>query len=114
MVLAIAACSAATNTGVRRSPNVITADEARETNQSTAYDVIRSQRPTWLRKRGVQSIHSSGDIVVYVDNARLGGPEVLNQINVSAIEEIRYFDAASATQRWGTGHSFGAIQVFTW
>lgn len=116
VTLLIGGCSAASSNGSggpRGSGDVITAEEVEATNRSTAYDAIRARRPAWLQRRGVQSINLQGDIVVYVDGTRAGGPEALHQIHVSAIEEVRYFDASSATQRWGTGHGFGAIQVTT-
>ena len=56
---------------------------------------------------------SAAPVVVFVDNVHLGGVETLYNIARERIKEIRYFDAADATSRWGTGFSGGAIEVIT-
>jgi hypothetical protein len=51
-------------------------------------------------------------LVVYLDNARMGGVEALRQLNTGAIESLRFMDAANATARLpGLGSSVisGAI-----
>ena len=52
-------------------------------------------------------------MVVFVDNVHIGEVESLYNIARERITEIRYFDAADATSRWGTGYSGGAIEVIT-
>lgn len=114
LAASVSACaSTGGSAGATSSRDVITAEEAVATNLTTAFDVVRARRPAWLQKRGVQSVRVSGDVVVYVDGMHMGGPSALRQVHVNAIREIRYLDAASATQRWGTGHGFGAIEVST-
>lgn len=116
LALAASVSSCASSGGTARGTStraVITAEEAAATNQTTAFDVVRVLRPSWLQKRGVQSVRVTGDVVVYVDGMHMGGPQALRQVHVNAIREIRHFDASSATQRWGTGHGFGAIAVST-
>ena len=114
LAVSVSACaSRGGNAGGTSRRDVITAEEAAATNQTSAFDVVRALRPTWLQKRGVQSVRVTGDVVVYVDGMHMGGPAALRQVHVSAIREIRHFDASSATQRWGTGHGFGAIEVST-
>jgi hypothetical protein len=49
--------------------------------------------------------------VVYLNDARLGGLASLAQIPTSSIRQLRHFNSADATSRWGTGHSAGAIVV---
>lgn len=85
---------------------------------SSAYDVVQRLQPTWLRKRA-QRINANdvqqemeGDIVVYVNASRVGGPEALRNIAAESVAEIRYLDTAQAT-RLGTGHQHGAIMVRT-
>ena len=53
-----------------------------------------------------------GDIVVYVNDVRMGGPEALQNVGAEAVVAIRYLDAAQAA-RYGTGHQHGAILVTT-
>jgi hypothetical protein len=51
------------------------------------------------------------DLVVYLNDNRLGGTDQLRQLAISEISEIRYYSASEATTKWGTGHSAGAIQI---
>jgi hypothetical protein len=51
------------------------------------------------------------DVVVYVDQTRMGGPSTLAQIPITDVKEIQYLSATDATQRYGTGHGAGAIIV---
>ncbi len=69
-------------------------------------DVIRRLRPSWLRQRT-----SGDDAVVYVENLRRGGTNVLRNIAVEQLWELRYLDGSNATTRFGTGHRGGAILV---
>jgi len=78
-----------------------------------AYDLVRTLHPMWLRKRGSTSINYEGDIVVYLDNVRLGGPDALRQVETISITSIRYYDPGAANFKFGTGHEHGAIQVST-
>ena len=99
--------------------NVITAEEIAAGSGSTAYEVIQRLRPRYLRTRGAVQGSPSGstnniepvDVVVYVNDNRVGNSEQLRQISVSQIREIRYYSASEATTKWGTGHIAGAIQV---
>jgi hypothetical protein len=101
----------------RPDRNVITLPEvqaARIDNAiGNAYDLVRTLQPMWLRKRGANSIQRDGDIVVYLDNARLGGPEALRQVETISITSIRYYDPGAATFKFGSGHEHGVIQVST-
>ena len=101
----------------RTDRNVITLPEveAARTNNviDNAYELVRTLQPMWLRKRGSHSIQYEGDIVVYLDNVRLGGPEALRQVETINITSIRYYDPGAANFKFGSGHDHGAIQVST-
>jgi hypothetical protein len=111
-----------TNTDRRR---LIGRDEVAETRVSTAFDLVQALRPQWLRARGSNSLRivTRGDanwvadespIVVYQDGRLLGpGVELLRSIPHASIEQVEYFDAAEAQQRWGVGHPQGAIHVIS-
>lgn len=113
VLLAVMACAGGPGPGFpARDLDVITAEEL--TNQTgTARQVIERLRPGFLRVRGPSSIMSpdADRIVVYVDNSRMGGVEVLDQIQAMDVEEIRYLNAPDATSRYGMGHSAGAIVI---
>jgi hypothetical protein len=105
----------------RGGNNVITRQEIEGTSGSNAYEIIQRLRPIFLSKRGaVRSAPTNGtnaveavDLVVYLNNNRLGGSDQLKSISQSDIGEIRYYSASDATTKWGLGHTAGAIQVIS-
>ena len=127
-IATLAACSSgsgstsgtAGSTAIRRGgQNLITADEiaASAAGLETAFDIVQRLRPTMLRPRassfGSNNQAQQVPVVVYTDDVRLGTVENLRTIPATQVQEIRYSSATDATQRWGTNHSSGAIQVIT-
>ena len=118
MLIFLSASCAAGSQGAaepsRSSRDPITIDEIRSNPSLTnGYQVVQRFRPRWLRPRGRSSISSVAPVVVFMDNVHIGGVESLYNIAVERIAQIRFFDAADATSRWGTGFSGGAIEVIT-
>ena len=107
LVLATAGC-ASTGGGSSTSVagDVLTQEHLEEYSNQTAYQAVQRLKPTWLRRRG-------GEPEVVVDGVHRGGTEVLNQISVLEVDEIRYRDPGEATMRYGTGFPYGAIVVQT-
>lgn len=98
----------------RTSRDVITAEELATIDAQTALQAVQRLRPNFLQTRGGASMSINQgpvNVVVYVDQTRMGGPNSLSQIPVTEIREIRYLNASDATQRYGTGHGAGAIIV---
>lgn len=98
----------------RRDPNVITVEELASRPTLTARQAIEQLRPQFLRVRGTTTLGNAQtqDVIwVYVDGTRMGTVEVLNNIGVHEVREIRYLNPAEATNRYGTGHVQGAILV---
>ncbi|MFP4227918.1 MAG: hypothetical protein ACLFTE_03725 [Salinivenus sp.] len=94
------------------SENVITQEEIQEVSGiSNAYNLVRRLHPQWLEKRGRSSVSNPGDIVVYINGSRQGGPSTLEQVDVMDVENIRYLPPDEATMRHGSGHDNGAIEV---
>lgn len=109
----------------------ITAEEiARAGVNGNVYDVVYTLRRNWLNLRGLNSgnegIHavmSAADttvavggepqLVVYLDNMKLGTASELKRLPIVGVTSIRYYDPAEANYLWGTGHTHGAIQVVT-
>ncbi|MGH7664883.1 MAG: hypothetical protein ACRENI_11380 [Gemmatimonadaceae bacterium] len=118
MLPLLSACSASrasTRDVGDRNSTVITTAEMRAADAMNVYDLVRRVRPQWLRDRGPTSMTPSneGGLVVYLDNARLGGPEALREILPANVMFVQYFDPGSANYRFGTGHHHGAILVST-
>lgn len=109
----------------------ITLDEIqRSAILGSVYDLVFALRRTWLNTRGIELSETprvtllvgggaivtpatNPTLVVYLDNVRLGDQEQLRQLPVDGVLEVRFYDAAQATYRWGAGHNHGAIQVLT-
>jgi hypothetical protein len=113
LTVGLAACVSAGRAPVAGGQQrVLTLDQIERYGASNAYEAVRTLRPMWLQKRGMQSINFEGEIVVYYDNVRLGGVESLRSISTSVIRRMEFMSASTATQRWGAGHTHGAILVF--
>jgi hypothetical protein len=115
------------------NPNLISAQEISNAHAQNALDLIQSLRPRWLETRGINTNAEGGGgsasgmgatmdvnihggvspIKVYIDNTFLGDISVLRNIPNGSFSEVRYFDAAQATYRWGQGHMGGAIEFST-
>jgi hypothetical protein len=113
-LIAVTACAGGTRPGTSGpGADVLTRAELENATQPNAFEVVRHLRPHWLQVRGGGSLRGRMVKRVYLDELYLGGVEELRQINTPAIESIRYYDGPAATQRWGSGHSAGAIQIET-
>jgi hypothetical protein len=120
LLLALVGCASAPAAGgeapARRQTNLITLEEIQQHAQaSDAFEVIRALRPNWLRTRGQQSLSdpTAGQVVVYLDGTRAGGPGFLRQIAVQNMQSAQYLNAGEATSRFGTGHTGGVILIVT-
>ena len=144
-LLSMASCAPAGGGGVQQAPrtasSAITAEEIAGTNVTTAYQLVQSLRPQWVRQRGMQSLSesthtrpvgsgksASGDVtanqgsvtvpnagqpqvLVYLGNARMGDLSALRTILVADVGTIEYLEPAKASLRFGGGHSHGAIVI---
>lgn len=128
VALSCSASSGATpssSTTPRPDPDRITTSEIDSQNFRDAYDIVQQLRPVWFtrksgsstaRRIGVSTSSSAigAGLLVYLDNARLGGVEALRQLSASAIGSLQFMDAATATATLpGIGSSVvsGAIVV---
>lgn len=109
----------------------ITAEEiTRSGLNGTVYDIVYTLRRSWLNTKGLNDFtetphaftEPNGEIlvtpgepqlIVYLDNMRLGTISELHNIPAAGVLGVRYYTPAEATYRWGAGHTHGAIQVLT-
>ena len=105
-------CGARQTPGQRVDRNTITAEQIRENGYRTAFDAVEALRAPWLVIRP-DGLNTQREVLVYLDESRLGGVQTLRQINASQILLIRYIDAATAINRWGVDHGQGVIMVVT-
>jgi hypothetical protein len=103
-----------TTTTPRRDTNVITAEELATVAQGDLFLAVQQLRPTFLQTRGMTStgVGTAPEVLqVYVNGIRTGDVNALHQIQVIDVKEVRRLSATEATQRFGTGHTMGAILV---
>jgi hypothetical protein len=112
MLMSSAACGARQPGVARGDRNLITAEQIAERGFRNAYEAVETLRAPWLVYRP-DGLTPQREVQVYLDNARMGGVQALRQISAAEIASIRYFDAATAINRWGVDHSQGVIQVVT-
>jgi hypothetical protein len=112
-LILLTGCAMAGSPPSAGSRGEITRSDLDRNSINTAYEAVQRLRPQWLRLRGQQTLSGGGDLVVYLDNARMGGRESLQSISVGGVESIQFLDPSAATLRWGTGHGSGAIFIST-
>lgn len=111
--------AAAPNALRRGNSNLISEGEIQQLGGAveSAFELVERLRPTMMRSRastfGASQTGESINVVAYVDEVRLGEVTTLRSVPATQVKEIRYHSATDATQRWGTGHGSGAIQVIT-
>ena len=114
LALAHGACAGRNaNVPERSDRSIIYSAQIKEHGFINAYDAVESLRSTWLRTRGTDSFNKPTEVLVYVDDNRLGGVLTLKQVTTSQIIMIRFVDGLTASARWGLDHGQGVIQVVT-
>lgn len=89
-----------------RNRDLLTASDISSSGETNLFDVVRAMRPNWLNHRD-----SRYETIIYMDLARLGGPEAMRTIPSNSVSTMRFLDANAANARFGTtpGHPNGAI-----
>ncbi|HSJ24137.1 MAG TPA: hypothetical protein VK929_05660 [Longimicrobiales bacterium] len=85
---------------------------------ATLYEIVDRLRPRWLQVRHTMSMSGTpGQIVVFMNNSYLGGPDMLRQFQASDVIEVRYLDGPQASAQLrgydSTVHVVGAIVMVT-
>jgi len=133
LAIVMSACSGSANTAatageapapspakIRRQANLISEEELSQNNARTALMAVQQLRPEWIRGRGASSMGNASDrtvgpapVLVYLNNQKLGGLQELEGFSVNQIKSLRFINASDATNRWGTGHGGGVIEITT-
>jgi hypothetical protein len=104
---------------LRRQANVISHAEIEQIrNQArNAFEVVSRLRAQFLKNRVRGDAIGTADWgrgpQVVLDDSPYGGVETLRNIEVDAIEEIRYVSGTDAAVRYGPEYHGGAIVVLT-
>ncbi|HEU5217690.1 MAG TPA: hypothetical protein VFU23_03480 [Gemmatimonadales bacterium] len=120
----------------KRQRDVIAREEIEASAKRTGsiYEVIRGARPHFLEaprgvrssgigtgaanKEGISTRRSAGDggssaseVAVFVDNAHVGGTDMLKSILAEQVEEVRYYDPSKAESEFGMTLGAGGVIV---
>jgi hypothetical protein len=87
----------------RGDSRTITAAELATATQLNLFDYVQATRPLWLQQQA-----RSSPIVVFVDDARLGGPSTLRSVTLATVSLVRYYDASAAQQKF-SGRDLGPV-----
>lgn len=101
---------------IRRSANVVLADEIHRQGGQDLYAILRALRPAWFNVAPTRMTRGAvvvDPIVVYVDGFRTGTPRTLSDVPVSTVVQVRFYSASEAQGRFGLGNLQGAIEVTT-
>jgi hypothetical protein len=92
--------------------------EAEGSRYATAYDLVKSLRPSMLLTRSAPTPRpapgvpwQSRGVRVVLDGLDFGNIESLTTISAQTVLEIRFLSPIDATTRYGTGHMDGAIVI---
>lgn len=107
--VALASCASGGSRESSSLRDTITYEDVQDLSVSSAYEAIRRLRPRWLLSRGT----GAGEVVVFLNERRLGPVSALEGIQTSSIVTMTFIDARDATIRFGSGHSGGIISVIT-
>lgn len=98
----------------RPDRNEIARDQIQQGSFGNAYEIVQKLKGEWLRSQGAGSMRGSGSqLLVYLDDARLGGVDALRSITPESIQYIHFYNGSEATSKWGMDHASGVILVST-
>jgi len=109
----------AASSAPRHDSTVITAEDMTRVQATNLYDVVHRLHPEWLNQRTAATVGSLDqrqgaqpiDVQVFIDSQHIGTSETLKQLVVSTTSSLKYYTAAEAQTRFGTGNLNGVIQV---
>lgn len=85
LLFAVVGCATTSEPSERRDRNFISQEEIQEhqDHYSNAYDLVQALKPQWLTNR-------RGEVVVFFNGARHGGPEALRDFRLPNLVSMRY------------------------
>jgi hypothetical protein len=115
-LVALIGCASGGQTEVLKPAdrNVITESELTSVPSSSLYELVEKLRPHFVRSHGQTSLNapnSSNFAAVYVDGQPYGDIGQLRSLVSAQVQEVRYYDAISAQQKFGLISGSGVIDV---
>ena len=111
----VLACAPPATARSGRDANVITKEEIASVQVANLYDVVTRLRPNFLANRGQSTLRGAdnGYPRVYLDRSPLGDIQALKTLSPNGIREIRYYNGAEASSKFGLDNTSGAIEVLS-
>jgi hypothetical protein len=111
-----AGCASAASQGTSEpsSVNRLTRSQLASANSAdNVYDAIAKLRPEWLSSRGPTSVTDATptSVSVYMNGSMLGKADYLKQVAILDVSEVRYWNSAQASARFGMGHPRGVVEI---
>jgi hypothetical protein len=102
----VAGCASGSGEGVqttRRGSSVLTVEELRMTPYDNLYDAVVALRRNWVRERPPARFGSEEgeQVIVFLEDTRLGGVASLRQLRVEDVASVRYLSVSEAAMRFG-------------
>ncbi len=114
LLVSLGGCAPSLHRGERADMSTLTSDQMAPNHFHTAYEAVEAMRSNWFAPRTNTQVGLYGNnVLVYLDNIRLGGIAELQNIPIASVAYIRHFDGVEATTRWGFDHMQGVIYVST-
>ncbi len=91
----------------------LTETDLAKANSDNLYEAIAKLRPEWLSSRGATSVADATptSVSVFMNGSMLGKADALKSLVVLDVTEVRYWDAAQASARFGMGHPRGVLEI---
>jgi hypothetical protein len=113
--VSVLACTPPSTARPGKESNVITKEEIFEAHTTNLYDAVSRLRPNFLHYRGQTTLRGSdtGYPKVYLDRVLFGDINSLKSFSPNGIREIRYYNGADASSRFGLDNASGAIEIIS-
>ena len=113
--LACSSAGPANRSGASRTdPNMIASAELGASTQMNLYALISASRPRWLDARRTTGFDGrTTAVTVFLNGQRFGDPELLRNMPVTGVREVRYYGVAEAQQRFSIQNLGAVINVVT-
>lgn len=96
----------------RRSSTTLVPEDLTADDRATlaVYQAIQKYRPRFLSGAGYSNPNSpNSPLVLYVDDVKMPGLDLLTQLRMTDVERIQYLTGAEGTMRFGMGHDGGVL-----
>jgi hypothetical protein len=116
--IAAAGCAASGERMAGGTATTLSQEDMASVPATNLYEVVERLRPRWLQARAPMSLSGTPpQIVIFMNNSYLGGPDQLRQFQPKDVLEVRYLDGPTASAQLrgydSTIHVAGAIVLVT-